>query len=450
MDGLDLTVKVQFPNSRAKQGAWRGVMTVDLNEWFNSSSDLPLRTPSELAKGLEGSAILKIASEVGKLISEGRKIANFTVGDFSPAQFRIPDLLKDGIQTALNDGQTHYPPAPGIPEIRAAVRDLYKRELGLDYPEGCVQVGSGARPPIFAAFSCLVSPGETVLYQVPSWNIRYYVHISQAKGIALTASAENGFMLTANDLLPHLGEARMLVINTPQNPSGTVIGKQALTDICEAIVAENDKRSISGKPPLMLMYDQVYWQLTFGDSEHHHPVGVVPAMAPYTIYVDAISKCWAATGLRMGWAVVPPWVRDKMKAYIGHMGAWPSRTVQLATAQVLNDTEAIGAYMTEFKTALQARLDRLYQGFSAMEADGLPVHAIAPQGAIYLTVRFKGGISDDANRAALLHKADTAVVPFTAFGYPEGSGWVRYSVGAVGLDDIDASLAKTRAWLEQR
>ena len=107
-------------------------------------------------------------------------------------------------------------------------------------------------------------------------------------------------------------------------------------------------------------------------------------MAPYTIYVDAVSKCWAATGLRMGWAVVPPWVRDKMKAYVGHMGAWPSRTVQLATAEVLNAPE-IDTYMAEFSEAIRARLDRLYAGFEQMERDGLPVHAIGPQGAIYLT-----------------------------------------------------------------
>ena len=425
-------------------------MRVDLKKSFENIGDLPERTPSELAKGLEGSAILKIAGEVRKLLSEGKTIANFTVGDFSPSQFRIPEVLKDRIQAALDAGQTNYPPAIGIPEIRSAIRELYSRELGLDYPEGCVQVGSGARPPIFSAFACLVSPGETVLYQVPSWNIRYYVHLNQAKGVALVAKAENGFMLTAEDLLPHLGDARMLVINTPQNPSGTVISEQALTDICKAIVAENNNRASTGKPPLMLMYDQVYWQLTYGESKHYHPVGVVPEMAPYTIYVDAVSKCWAATGLRMGWAVVPPWVRDKMKAYVGHMGAWPSRTVQLATSEVINDTETIGAYMREITDALQARLDRLYEGFAKMEADGLPVHAIAPQGAIYLTVQFKGASSDEAVRSALLHEADTAVVPFTAFGYPEGSGWVRYSVGAVSLEDIDQSLAKTRAWLENQ
>lgn len=423
-------------------------MPINVQDIFDSSEDLAARTPSLLAQGLEGSAILKIAGEVRGLLSEGRKISNFTVGDFSPEQFRIPDALKDRIQTALDNGQTNYPPAIGIPEIREAVRELYRNELDLDYPEGCVQVGSGARPPIFSAFACLVSPGETVLYQVPSWNIRYYVHLNQARGVALTAQADNGFMLTAEDILPHLSEARMLVINTPQNPSGTVISESALRDICTAIVQENTRRSETGQPPLMLMYDQVYWQLTFGDSQHHHPVGLVPEMAPYTIYVDAVSKCWAATGLRMGWAVVPPWVRDKMKAYVGHMGAWPSRTVQLATAQVLNDTETIGVYMRDFKEALQARLERLYDGFCAMEADGLPVHAIAPQGAIYLTVQFNVDGSDEDTRSALLHQAETAVVPFTAFGYPEGSGWVRYSVGAVGLDDIDASLTKTRAWLE--
>ena len=139
-------------------------MPINVQDIFDSSEDIAARTPSLLAQGLEGSAILKIAGEVRGLLAEGRKISNFTVGDFSPEQFRIPDVLKDRIQAALDNGQTNYPPAIGIPEIREAVRELYRNELDLDYPEGCVQVGSGARPPIFAAFACLVSPGETVLY----------------------------------------------------------------------------------------------------------------------------------------------------------------------------------------------------------------------------------------------------------------------------------------------
>ena len=432
-------------------------MAIEMAKWFSEPGDLPDRTISEMAKGLEGSAILKIAGEVRGLLADGRNVANFTVGDFSPAQFKIPPALRDNIKQALDDGHTNYPPAVGIPELRAAIRRLYKRDLGLDYPEGCVQVGSGARPPIFASFACLVSPGDTVLYQVPSWNIRYYVHLTQAKGIALQAKAENGFMFTAEDLLPHLSTARMLVINSPQNPSGTAISEKMLTDICEAIVAENQRRAQNGTPPLMLMYDQVYWQLTFGDTRHYHPAGLVPEMARYTIYVDAVSKCWAATGLRMGWAVVPPWVRDKMKAYVGHMGAWASRSVQLATAQVHDDPSSIDTYMTELKSALQDRLQRLFEGFESMREAGLPVYAIAPQGAIYLTVRFdlhgrtvdgKAIETDDDLRSALLHGADTAVVPFTAFGYPDKSGWVRYSVGAVGLDDVEHSLANVRRLLE--
>jgi len=235
-----------------------------------------------------------------------------------------------------------------------------------------------------------------------------------------------------------------------------VISRQNLLEISEAIVNENRRRAETGAPPLMLLYDQVYWQLTYGESEHYNPVTLVPEMARYTLFVDAISKSWAATGLRMGWAVVPPWVRNSMKAYIGHMGAWASRSVQLATARVLDDPDRIKPFLNEFKEAIETRLMALYNGFQAMKADGLPVHAMAPEGAIYLTVRFdlQGRTwnqtaidSDEAMRSALLHGAGTAVVPFTAFGYPDGSGWVRFSVGAVGLDDVSSSLDRIRALL---
>ena len=132
-------------------------------------------------------------------------------------------------------------------------------------------------------------------------------------------------------------------------------------------------------------------------------------MAPYTVFVDAISKCFAATGLRLGWAVVPPHIQPKMKALIGHMGAWPSRPVQEATAWFLQQPDLLHGYMDEIRASVNARLDRLYTGIHAMRERGLPVDAIAAQGAIYLSFHVDlaamGMTDNESARRWLLERA---------------------------------------------
>jgi aspartate aminotransferase len=280
-------------------------MPLNVNDMLTHADVLAERAPSPLARGLQGSAILKIAGEVRALKATGAPVGNFTIGDFNPEFFSIPDAFRERIKAELDAGQTNYPPAVGIPELREAIRGFYADRLGLDYPEGTVQVGAGARPPIFAAFQTILEAGDVVLYPVPTWNIRYYVYLNRAEGVPIVTRPENGFMPTAEDLLPHLSTARLIVLNSPLNPCGTVIAENLLRDICEAIVDENERRLPLGERPLMLIYDQVYWQLTFEQYTHHTPVGLVPKMAEYTVLVDAISKSWAATGLRVGWAVAP-------------------------------------------------------------------------------------------------------------------------------------------------
>ena len=428
---------------------------IDVRDQFTDPR-LPELVPNERAKGLKGSQILGIAAHVNRLLAEGETVSNFTIGDFDPALFPIPAALRDGIVHKLEAGETRYPPAIGMPQLRASIRAHYRRHLGLDYPEGSVQVGAGARPPIFAAFETLVEPGDVVLYPVPTWNVGYYVYLRSAEGIPVVTSPERGFMPTAADLLPHLPRAQVVLLNSPLNPAGTVIEPELLREICEAIVAENRQRLDAGRRPITLIYDQVYWQLTHGDYVHRTPVELVPEMARYTVLVDAISKSWAATGLRVGWCVAPPYVVSRMKPLVGHMGAWAARAEQLSTAELLDDDATAGAYMATFKAALHRRLAMLYQGLQQMAADGLPVDCLDPQGAIYLSARFdlhgrtvKGRTidSDEALRSLILEEAGVAVVPFTAFGYPENSGWVRFSVGAVTEDAVASAVERLRSLL---
>jgi len=186
----------------------------------------------------------------------------------------------------------------------------------------------------------------------------------------------------------------------------------------------------------------------FGNARHVTPPEVCTDIAPYTIILDAASKSFAATGLRVGWAVMPPAARQRMADILGHVGAWAPRPEQVAMASLLDDTAVVDAYLGEMRPRVAARLDRLAAGFAAMQKEGLPVEVIAPQGAIYLSVRFAfPGRTNEETRKLLLDRAGLALVPFQAFGLREESGWFRISVGAVSLAEIDEALPRVRAAL---
>jgi aspartate aminotransferase len=236
-----------------------------------------------------------------------------------------------------------------------------------------------------------------------------------------------------------------------------VIDPDVLRQICEMVVEENRRRERAGGKALWLCYDQVYWQLVFAPTRsdsavrHATPPEVCADVAPYTIILDAASKSYAATGLRVGWAVMPPAARQRMADILGHVGAWAPRPEQVAMAALLDDEAAVSAYVTGMRARVRERLDRLAAGFAAMRADGYPVEVIAPQGAIYLSVRVAiPGQTNEATRQLLLTRAGFAVVPFQAFGLREDSGWFRISVGAVSLAEIDAAFPRLRAALPRR
>jgi aspartate aminotransferase len=252
--------------------------------------------------------------------------------------------------------------------------------------------------------------------------------------------------------------ARLLCLNSPLNPAGTAIARDELQRIAEAVVAENASRELHGERPLYLMYDHIYWTLTFAGTEHCTPPALVPEVARYTIFIDGISKAFAATGLRVGWSVGPLDVIARMSSLLGHVGAWAPRPEQAGTRALLEDPAAMRAFRARFKEGVEARLTALHRGLQALGARGLPVESVAPQGAIYLTARFhpfgrrtRAGLvlrTNEEVRRHLLEAAGVAVVPFQAFGATADDGWFRLSVGAVGLDDIADALPRLAAALE--
>ena len=411
---------------------------------------------SGLAHGLVGSEILKIASDIRQMIADGRKVCNLTVGDFDSRYFPIPQGLCDRIRQALAAGETNYPPADGVLALRKAVTEYVAHRWGARYPVESVLIASGARPVLYAAYECVLNPGDTVVYPVPSWNNNHYAFIGQAEKVELPTRPEDGFMPTLDDLRPHLGTANMLCLNSPLNPTGTVISADALRAIVEAVVEENVRRAAAGRRGLFVLHDQIYSSLVFGDAKHHMPVSLVPESAPWVISLDGVSKGFAGTGLRVGWVMAAPELTARMKALIGHLGAWAPRPEQVALADFLVCHDEVDAFRSEMNARVHDRLEALYDGFSAMRADGFPVECIEPQGAIYLSLRLDlvgksvGGVTLKANdciRKLLLDKAGLAVVPFQAFGLVEDTGWFRMSVGAVSMEDIEHAFPRLRELL---
>jgi aspartate aminotransferase len=430
----------------------------DLAAFARDAGPYPGLRLSALVQGLAGSEILRISSEVRALKAAGRDVCDLTVGDFSPRYFPIPEALRQGIRAALDRGETNYPPSNGLPELREAVRGLYARELGLDYPVESVLIAGGARPLVYCLYRTLLDPGDVVVYPVPSWNNNHYVHLVGAVGRPVVCTPETRFMPACEAVKPMLPGARLLCLNSPLNPAGTAITRDELRRIAIAVVEENESREHQEERPLYLMYDHIYWMLTFAGTEHFTPPALVPEVARHTVFIDGISKAFAATGLRVGFALGPVDLIARMSSLLGHVGAWAPRPEQMGTRALLEDPAAMGAFRATFHDGVEARLTALHRGLSALKARGLPVESIAPQGAIYLTARFHPfgrrtpedallATNEDVRRY-LLEASGVAVVPFQAFGAATDEGWFRLSVGAIGLDDIAAALPRLAAALE--
>jgi aspartate aminotransferase len=423
---------------------------IDLAPYASPPGRDPQARLSAMSQGLQGSEILKIAGEIRGLVAQGETVCDLTVGDFSPRHFPIPSRLRDLIVQALERGETNYPPSNGISALRESVRRLYARELGLEYPLDSILVAGGSRPLIYGLFRTICDPGDRVVYPVPSWNNNHYAHLVGAVGVPLVSWAEDRFLPTRDAIEKALRGARLLCLNSPLNPTGTALDAATLLGISEAVVEENRARERSGERPLFLMYDQVYWTLCWGGTTHVTPVGLLPEVARYTVLVDGISKAFAATGLRVGWAVGPADLISRMSSILGHVGAWAPRPEQIATALFLDEPGAVREFRETFAKNVRARLDRLHAGLHALKGRGLPVDSIPPEGAIYLTARIHPfgrrtpeGLelrSNEGIRRFLLESCRIGVVPFEAFGSPSDGGWFRLSVGAVGESEIVDAL----------
>ncbi|MGI4021591.1 MAG: pyridoxal phosphate-dependent aminotransferase [Janthinobacterium lividum] len=413
---------------------------------------------SNLAQNLHGSEIIKIAGEINELKKQGEQIANLTIGDFDSNIFPIPEELQQLIIKAYEAHQTNYPPADGVLELRESVSKFLKSSFGLDYGTNEIIISGGSRPLIYAIFLALVDEGDKVVFPAPSWNNNHYCDLLRAEAVIVPTQPENNFMPTADELRPYIKGAALLSLCSPLNPTGTMFAKEDLEAICDLVIAENKSRSESEKP-LYILYDQIYSQLTFGEHEHFNPVSLRPELRDYVVFVDGSSKCFAATGVRVGWGFGPATIINYMKAVIGHMGAWSPKPEQVAMAKFLQEDAAVESYLTTFRHNIQKSLETLYRGFISLKEKGFAVDAITPMGAIYLTLKvdYSGKTTPEGKvletsadiNFYLIKEAQVALVPFAAFGTDHSVNWFRASLGASTATEIEEMLPRIEAALSR-
>lgn len=415
---------------------------------------------SQLAENLIGSEIIKIANEINDKIAKGEKIYNLTIGDFNPNIFSIPDELKNEIINAYTNNQTNYPKANGIVELREAVsKHIKKYQPKLDYSADQILISAGARPLIYGTYLALVDNSDEVIFPVPSWNNNHYTYLMKAKPVVVETTPDNFFMPTAAELRPHIGKATLIALCSPLNPTGTMFTEKDLGDICDMILEENQKRLPNNDKPLYLLYDQIYNTLSLGENTHLDPVSLRPEMKDYTVFVDGMSKGFSATGVRVGWAFGPDKVMAKMRAILSHIGAWSPKAEQVAAANYLSNETAVDTYLDKMEDMVETRLAGFYNGFEQLKQEGFAVDAIAPQGAIYLTVCFNlhgyktldGKTLETTSDITkyLLDEAKVGLVPFYAFGAAKESAWYRLSVGNCKVEDIDVIIASLRSAMQK-
>ena len=404
---------------------------------------------SSQAEAITTHPILMLAAEINQKISQGEHIYNLTIGDFDSSIFPIPERLTELVIEAYRQHETNYPGAFGLDGLRQAVADMLRHYCQIEVELDEIQIASGSRPLIYSFFKTVVDAGDKVIYPAPSWNNDNYTQLHDAEAVVVEASPGNNFFPTADELRPHIEDAVLLSMCSPQNPTGTLLEKQQLKAICDLVVEEN-KRRPKDKKPLLVMFDQVYWLLTFGRAEFHHPLSVCPELRPYAVFIDGVSKSMAGTGVRVGWANGPQNIISRMRAFVAHMGAWAPRPEQVAVGQFLSELDVVDEFLVGFREQLQLRLDDFYQGFMRLKDQGYAVDAIAPQAAIYLSVRLnlkhkmtpQGRIlyTDEDVHQYLLNDVGIGVLPFSWFGADSYSDWYRISVGTCTREQVSTVM----------
>jgi aspartate aminotransferase len=392
---------------------------------------------SPLAESIKPSATLAAGAKARQLKAAGITVYDFSLGE---PDFNTPEHICAAAAEAARQGQTHYTPTSGTPEVKNAICRWYQRFHNYAIDPDQVIVSNGAKHSIHNALAATVGPGDEVLIPSPYW-VSYsdLVQMTGAKPVLLETTAETGFKLTPEQLRSALTpRTRLLMINSPCNPTGTVYTRQELEQLVDILLEHSDAAILS---------DEIYEQLTYGKVGPTCIATLRPELRQRTLTISGASKSYAMTGWRMGWAVAPSHVVKAMDAIQSQETSCPSSISQAALVAALEGPQECVAQMrAEFavRRDLTCRLLRQIPHIRLHEPEGA-FYAFFDVSA-YFNKRFGPLWVQDSLSfcTALLQQAHVNLVPGVAFG---AEGYVRMSF-ATSQDVITAGLARFQEWLQ--
>ncbi|MFQ6076570.1 MAG: pyridoxal phosphate-dependent aminotransferase [Candidatus Bathyarchaeia archaeon] len=368
----------------------------------------------------------EVQAEVERLGREGRRIIKFHIGD---PDFDTPDNIKERAKKALDGNKTHYTGPRGIYELRKAIVDRISERTGVEYtPDECI-VMVGAKQCIFNTILAYVDQGDEVIIPNPGWSIyESVVNFAGGRPILIPLKEENGFRLDMRDLEEGIrGKKRlkMIILNSPNNPTGSILEEDDLEEITDLAVKRN----------MMVLSDEVYEEIIY-DREHLSIAGL-PGMRERTIRVSGFSKTYAMTGWRLGYATAPQPIIDRIERIAINATSCPVSFCQWAAVEALTGPQdAVGRMVGEFRR----RRDYMLDGFGRIRG----FSCLKPEGTFYMCPNIKGlGMKSDELARYLLYEAGVSTLPGTSFG-EYGEGYLRFSY-ATSMEDIKEGLDRIRA-----
>ncbi len=354
---------------------------------------------SSHAVQLTPSLTLAIDSKAKAMRAEGIDVCGFGAGE---PDFDTPEHIKEAAIKALQEGFTKYTPSAGLPELRTAISEKYAKDNNIDYKPGQVVVSNGAKQSCFNAILACCEPGDEVIIPAPYW-LSYpdMVRLVGATPVIVPTKASNAYKMTAeefeNAMTPR---TKMVIINSPGNPTGSVYTREELEALVEVALTED----------IFILSDEIYEKLIYDDASHVSVASLSKEAYDLTITINGFSKAYAMTGWRLGYLGAPEEIAKVIDSLQSHSTSGPNSFAQKGAIAALKGSQQC---VTDMRDEFNIRREYMYERLAAIPN----VSAVKPLGAFYMLADIsKFGLSSTNFADRLLSKAEVAVVPGIAFG----------------------------------
>jgi aspartate aminotransferase len=381
---------------------------------------------------LTPSTTLAITAKAKELKAQGIDVIGLGAGE---PDFNTPQYILDAAVKSMNEGQTKYTPSAGLPALKTAIIEKFKKDQGIEYNPNEIIVASGAKHALYTLFQVILNNGDEVIIPTPYW-VSYPEQVKLAGGqpVYVEGAEQNDFKITSEQLLNAITDkTKALILNSPSNPTGMLYTEQELQEL-GAICLEHH---------ILIISDEIYEKLIYGDFKHTSIAQLSPELREQTIVINGVSKSHSMTGWRIGYAAGNQQIIKAMTNLASHSTSNPTTTAQFAAIAAYNGSQEP---VEEMRQAFEKRLEAIYDKLTAIPG----LTCVKPQGAFYLfpnvreAAELTGFDHVDGFVEALLVEAKVAVIPGSGFGAPDN---IRLSY-ATSLDLLEAAVERIHQFVD--